>query len=86
MAIEIKNLNHIYGQDTIFQQYALKNVHSPKSMPELENARRRLIFEELLTLQVGMRMLKDRDRGKTELIIRNELESVHRNDTSEYEQ
>ena len=26
MSIEIKNLNHIYGQDTIFQQYALKNV------------------------------------------------------------
>ncbi len=26
MAIEIKNLNHIYGQDTIFQQYALKDV------------------------------------------------------------
>ncbi len=27
MAIEIKNMNHIYGQDTIFQQYALKNVN-----------------------------------------------------------
>ena len=27
MAIEIRNLNHIYGQDTIFQQYALKNVN-----------------------------------------------------------
>ena len=27
MAIEIKNLNHIYGQNTIFQQYALKNVN-----------------------------------------------------------
>lgn len=27
MAIEIKNLCHIYGQDTIFEQYALKNVN-----------------------------------------------------------
>lgn len=27
MAIEIKNLNHIYGQDTIFEQYALKDVN-----------------------------------------------------------
>lgn len=27
MAIEIKELNHIYGQDTIFEQYALKNVN-----------------------------------------------------------
>lgn len=26
MAIEIKNLNHIYGEGTVFQQYALKNV------------------------------------------------------------
>lgn len=27
MAIEIKDLCHIYGQDTIFEQYALKNVN-----------------------------------------------------------
>ena len=27
MAIEIKNLNHIYGQDTVFEQYALKDVN-----------------------------------------------------------
>lgn len=27
MAIEIKNLNHVYGQDTIFEQYALKDVN-----------------------------------------------------------
>ena len=27
MAIEIKHLNHIYGKDTIFEQYALKDVN-----------------------------------------------------------
>ena len=27
MAIEIRNLNHIYGEDTIFEQYALKDVN-----------------------------------------------------------
>lgn len=27
MSIEIKNLNHIYGQDTVFEQYALKDVN-----------------------------------------------------------
>ena len=27
MAIEIKNLNYIYGQDTVFEQYALKNMN-----------------------------------------------------------
>lgn len=27
MAIEIRNLNHIYGKDTIFEKYALKDVN-----------------------------------------------------------
>lgn len=27
MAIELKNVNHIYGQGTIFERYALKNVN-----------------------------------------------------------
>ena len=27
MAIEMKHLNHIYGQGTIFEQYALKDVN-----------------------------------------------------------
>ena len=27
MSIEIKHLNHIYGQGTIFEQYALKDVN-----------------------------------------------------------
>ena len=27
MSIEIRNLNHIYGRDTVFEQYALKNVN-----------------------------------------------------------
>ena len=26
MAIKVEHLNHIYGQDTIFEQYALKDV------------------------------------------------------------
>ncbi|MBQ8502973.1 MAG: ATP-dependent DNA helicase RecG [Clostridia bacterium] len=54
------------------EQFALKTIHSPQNSKDLEIARRRLIFEELLTLQLGMRRLKSRDRGKTELIIKKD--------------
>ncbi len=27
MSIEVRNLSHIYGEGTIFEQYALKNVN-----------------------------------------------------------
>lgn len=39
-------------------EYALKNVHFPSSPEELSTARRRLVFEELLILQLGMMQLK----------------------------
>ncbi len=54
------------------KQFALKAIHNPKNQKDLEIARRRLIFEELLTLQLGMRKLKSRDRGQTELKIKND--------------
>lgn len=54
------------------KQFALRAIHSPESQRDLEIARRRLIFEELLTLQIGMRRLKSRDRGQTELKIKND--------------
>ncbi len=54
------------------RQFALKSIHSPKSAEDLEIARRRLIFEELLVLQLGMRKLKSRDRGVTELLVEND--------------
>lgn len=41
--------------------YALENIHFPKDKDALETARRRLAFEELLTLQLGMSMLKQRE-------------------------
>ncbi len=51
------------------QQFALKSIHFPASPKDLEIARRRLVFEELLTLQLGMKALKNRNRRKTEHII-----------------
>ena len=39
---------------------ALQEIHFPHSMKTLEQARRRLAFDELLQLQIGMRMLRKR--------------------------
>ena len=47
------------------EQFALRTIHSPKNKVDLSAARRSLIFEELLTLQTGMRRLKSHSRGKT---------------------
>jgi ATP-dependent DNA helicase RecG len=44
-------------------RYALENIHFPASAEELATARRRLVFEELLSLQLGMLMLKSRSRS-----------------------
>lgn len=55
------------------EQFALKTIHNPSNPQDLEIARRRLIFEELLTLQLGMRKLKGRDRGKTALTVKKDV-------------
>lgn len=54
-------------------QFALKAIHAPASEKDLEIARRRLIFEELLTLQLGMRKLKSRNRGTTQLTVQKDV-------------
>ncbi len=38
--------------------YAIRNIHFPKQLEDAENARKRLSFEELLILQLGMARLK----------------------------
>ncbi len=46
--------------------FALRNIHFPSCTKDLYIARRRLIFEELLTLQLGIRQLSGHDRGNTD--------------------
>lgn len=46
-------------------RYAVENVHFPTDSHALGVARSRLIFEELLVLQLGMMMLKSRNRAET---------------------
>lgn len=50
--------------------YALHNVHFPKNRNDMEIARRRLMFEELLVLQLGMGKLRERNRGYTPYKLR----------------
>ena len=44
-------------------EFAYQNIHFPESFEALEIARRRMIFEELLSLTCGMALLKER-RGR----------------------
>ena len=46
---------------------AVNTIHFPKSLGEMQAARRRLIFEELLVLRLGMWRLKGVNRGITQI-------------------
>lgn len=44
-------------------RFALEYIHAPHDFFQLESARRRFVFEELLILQLGLIELKKRNRG-----------------------
>ncbi len=46
-------------------RYAFENIHFPKGHTELEIAKHRLVFDELLILQLGMLMLRTQNRSLT---------------------
>ena len=50
---------------------ALQGVHFPESYDELLASRRRLAFEELLTLQLGLKLLKSKNRSTTSIVMEN---------------
>lgn len=52
-------------------RFALETIHFPKSEYDLSLARRRLIFDELLSLQLGLAQLKQRARKQTKAIMSN---------------
>ena len=54
------------------EQFALKNIHFPQCLKDAEIARRRLIFEELLVLQIGMLAMRKQNKQKTDVIIKND--------------
>ena len=68
--------------DEIMQKYslisldkAIRNIHFPNSADDYLPARKRLIFEELLTLQLGLRKLKSNKKSETALVIKDDYSS-----------
>ena len=49
--------------------FAIENIHFPRTRENLERAKKRLVFEELFILQAGLSFLKKHSRGKTGCII-----------------
>ena len=60
-------LREKYGLEDL--DTAVRNIHFPSNAKALEAARHRLIFEELLTLTVGLKKLKGRKRTPTTRVI-----------------
>ncbi|NLZ46268.1 MAG: ATP-dependent DNA helicase RecG, partial [Clostridiales bacterium] len=56
---------HLTENSLASLSYALENIHFPKDMNELILAKDRLIFDELLILQLGMSMIKGRAKIET---------------------
>lgn len=65
--------------DEIMQKYslisldkAIRSIHFPNSADDYLPARKRLIFEELLTLQLGLLKLKSNKKSETALVIKDD--------------
>ncbi|MDE6155696.1 MAG: ATP-dependent DNA helicase RecG, partial [Eubacterium sp.] len=58
--------------DLISLDSAIRQIHFPKCEKDAYDARRRLIFEELLTLQLGLLKLKSNKKSETPLKIIND--------------
>ena len=52
---------------------AIREIHFPTNDNQLNQAKRRLIFEELFVLQVGLMKLKGNDKEHTEIILKNDF-------------
>lgn len=59
--------------DLIDLTAAMRNIHFPNSFELLAAARKRLIFEELLTLQLGLLKLKSKKRRESHIRITNDF-------------
>lgn len=52
--------------------WAIRQIHFPTKIQNVEIARKRLIFDELLTLQLGLLMLKDKKSTANELRLKKD--------------
>lgn len=53
----------------VSRDFAIRQIHFPDSMDNLEKAKHRLIFEELLILQLGLLKLKSKKKNHTGVIL-----------------
>ena len=58
--------------DLIDYHDALNKIHFPNCIDELKDSRRRLAFEELLVLQLGLKLLKSKNRTHTPIVMVNQ--------------
>ncbi len=63
-----EHIRHIF--DLCDLRQALNDIHFPKNKKQLEIARKRLITEELVVLNLGMRSLRDHSRGASSIKIK----------------
>lgn len=56
----------------VSRDFAIRQIHFPESEEHLEKARYRLIFEELLTLQLGLLKLKGNKKEETQLNVQTD--------------
>lgn len=54
------------------RRFALENIHFPTDHTTLALARRRLVFEELFLLQLGMLQMKGRTRRETGVVMKSD--------------
>ncbi|MGN1481259.1 ATP-dependent DNA helicase RecG [Porcipelethomonas sp.] len=62
-------VNILMENDLLSLPHALKSIHFPKNSKDAENARKRLAFDELLNLQLGMLMLRKKGREKSSCVM-----------------
>lgn len=55
-------------------RFALENIHFPKNKDDIETARARLVFEELLILQLGMLSIRNKNKKTTSSVCTSELD------------
>lgn len=55
----------------ISREQAVRQIHFPRSREEYTGARRRLVFEELLTLKLGLSLMKSRGRERSGAVMKD---------------
>ncbi len=63
--------------DLISRGDAIRQIHFPSSGNALKAARKRLVFEELFVLQLGLLRLKGRIRSKTAVTLQNDYTDTY---------